>query len=200
MASLSDFHFKCTKCGLCCSHHGLIVNLTPRDLKILAKHFKAEPKQLLKIIGFYQVREDDNDSGNIEERLVFPPLKTNRGMAYMGLLKRSDGRCIFLKDEKCRIYSARPRLCQSFPFTFSRKSQGASISITNFATRLCPGIGEGNAVNVEKVKKLGKKVLRDIESFFSFANWWNNNHINEINSEDELKPEEILKALLDYRE
>lgn len=171
--SLADFKFKCTQCGACCSFPGLIVNLTPRDLASLQKALKVEPEKLLKVVGFYQIDPGSNEIKSIQERLVFPPLKTSKGEAYIGLLKHQDGKCVFLKEDRCAIYSARPRLCQSFPYTFQKKGRGASIMITEFATRMCPGIGQGKNVNPAKVKALGSTVMADINAFFDFARWWN---------------------------
>lgn len=31
-------------------------------------------------------------------------------------LKRVNGRCVFVKDDKCGIYDVRPRACRNFPF------------------------------------------------------------------------------------
>ncbi len=32
------------------------------------------------------------------------------------ILKRVNGRCIFLVDDKCRVYEHRPQVCREFPF------------------------------------------------------------------------------------
>jgi Fe-S-cluster containining protein len=140
---------------------------------MLQNHLKLAAENLLKVVGFYQIDQNSTDIKSIQEKLVFPLLKTSKGEAYMGLLKHQDGRCIFLKDDKCSIYSARPRLCQSYPYTFQKKGQGASIMITEFATKMCPGIGKGNNVNPDKVKKLGSVVMADIIALFDFSRWWN---------------------------
>ncbi|MFX0098757.1 MAG: YkgJ family cysteine cluster protein [Candidatus Hodarchaeota archaeon] len=193
--SLSEFKFKCTKCGACCSSPGLIVNLTPRDLRSIRKFLKVEPEKLLQVVAFYQIDPNSNDMKSIQEKLVFPGLKTSKGEAYLGLLKRQDGRCIFLKENKCKIYSARPRLCQSYPYTFQKKGQGASIMITDFATKMCPGIGTGNNVNVAKVKELGKIVIADVDTFFSFARWWNS---RKDDSSDLWSPRRLVTEMIKF--
>lgn len=150
------------------------MNLTPRDVQLLARTLKASARDLLKVVGFYQVKTfDESERALIEERMVLPPLKTNKGYAYLGLLKHEDGRCVFLQGKKCVMYRARPRICQSFPFSFQQKGAGATISIGSFATTNCPGIGEGKPVNVAKVKLQGKSTMRDISQYKRFAKWWN---------------------------
>ncbi|MHA1684178.1 MAG: YkgJ family cysteine cluster protein, partial [Promethearchaeota archaeon] len=177
--SLSTFKFSCTKCGLCCSYPGLIVNLTPRDLRMIKKALKIGTKDLLKVIGFYQVDSIDEEAlKQVEARMVLPSLKTSRGRAYVGLLKGKSGHCVFLQHDKCMIYSARPRICNAFPYTFNKRGGddgrgGTSISITAFAVGLCPGIGKGKLANPRKIKELGRTVLKDMEEFVKFARWWN---------------------------
>jgi Fe-S-cluster containining protein len=172
--SLADFHFHCTKCGGCCKYPGLIVNVTPRDVRVLAKHLKADAAGLLKVLGFYQVEPGKGQSDeDIQARMVFPALKTHKGPAYLGLLKRPTGECVFLEGETCSIYPARPRICQSFPFSFKHAGKGPQISVARFATTSCPGIGKGEAVNPLKVKETGKNILDEIDEMESFARSWN---------------------------
>src|SRR5271157_3875690 len=98
IASLTNFKFHCTKCGACCSYPGLIVNVTPRDVRTLAKNLKADASVLLKVLAFYQIEPDEDiDETAILERMVFPALKTHKGMAFLGLLKQPNGQCTFLK-------------------------------------------------------------------------------------------------------
>ncbi|MEX2682278.1 MAG: YkgJ family cysteine cluster protein [Candidatus Sigynarchaeota archaeon] len=174
MATLENFRFHCTKCGACCKYPGLIVNVTPRDVRVLAKHLKVDENGMLKVLGFYQIEPGEGQSQeDIQERMVFPPLKTHRGLAYLGLLKRPAGECTFLAGDKCSIYAARPRICQTFPFSFKPAGEGPSISVARFATTSCPGVGHGEPVNPAKVKETGRLILAEIDEARAFARRWN---------------------------
>lgn len=195
--TLSNFSFHCTKCGLCCNYPGLLVNVTPRDMRLLAKHLKADAVAMLKAVAFYQVEPvKEMDAAKIQDRMVFPPVKTHKGMAYLCLLKKPDGQCVFLKDNKCTIYPARPRICQSFPFTFKHGSQGVSVLISTFAASSCPGIGKGEHVNVDKVKETGRAILQEIDEMASFTNWWNNRTGDDP---DLFKPARLVDEMIRFK-
>ena len=188
--------FHCTKCGACCSYPGLIVNVTPRDVRVLAKQLKADASALLKVLAFYQVEPGSMDEAEVQERMVFPAVKTHKGMAYLGLLKQASGECIFLKDNKCTIYAARPRICQSFPFTYKKTERGIETSLTRFATTSCPGIGQGEPVNEQKVKATGRSILDEVDEMFSFAQSWNNRPGDDL---DQFKPALLVTEMARYQ-
>ena len=198
IASMKDFAFHCTKCGACCSYPGLIVNVTPRDLRVLAKHLKIDASALLKVLAFYQVEPNETmDEAAIQERMVFPALKTHKGMAYLGMLKQASGQCIFLKDNKCTIYLARPRICQSFPFTYKPSGNGMTTTITRFAANFCPGIGQGECVNVEKVKATGQSILKEIDEMLAFARWWNSRPGGDL---EQFKPALLVSEMARFQQ
>lgn len=193
-ASLSAFRFKCTQCGACCSQHGMVVNLTPRDVQVLAKHLHCDVDGLLQVVAFYQAdvtSQEELDA--VTERMVFPALSTSKGPAYLGLFKHPDGRCVFLQDKRCAIYPARPRICQAFPYTFGEKGEGATIAIARFATASCPGIGAGPLVNVDKVKDLGRHVMAATRELVAFARTWNASAIKEPG---QASPHHLLASML----
>ncbi|MHA1792410.1 MAG: YkgJ family cysteine cluster protein [Promethearchaeota archaeon] len=194
--SLESIRFKCVHCGACCSSRGLIVNLTPRDLRLIARHLKIKSRDLLKILGFYLVHQMDDESMKlVRERMVLPELKTHKGAAYLGLLKRANGECIFLKNGYCSIYPVRPRICQAFPFTFRRRGASIEISLTEFASNSCPGVGKGSVMNIKKLNSLGDSILRDIDEFISFSKWWNNRETQDV---DDWKPEVLIMEMIRY--
>jgi Fe-S-cluster containining protein len=196
IASIASFKFHCTKCGACCSYPGLIVNVTPRDIRVLAKHLKTDASALLKVLAFYQVEPDETmDETTIQERMVFPALKTHKGLAYLGMLKQASGQCIFLKDNKCTIYPARPRICQSFPFTYTQSGSGITTSISRFAADSCPGIGQGEHVNPEKVKATGQSILKEIDEMISFARWWNSRPGDDL---EQFKPALLVSEMIKF--
>ncbi|MBN2150375.1 MAG: YkgJ family cysteine cluster protein [Candidatus Lokiarchaeota archaeon] len=194
MSSLANFRFHCTKCGACCKYPGLIVNVTPRDVRVLARHLKADVAGMLKVLGFYQVEPGEGQSQeDVQERMVFPALKTHRGPAYLGLLKRSTGECTFLAGDTCSAYPARPRICQTFPFSFKPAGEGPEISVARFAATSCPGIGQGGFVNPAKVKETGRLALAEIGEARAFARSWNGQPEGDPEA---FKPARLVGAML----
>jgi Fe-S-cluster containining protein len=170
------------------------VNVTPRDVRVLAKHLKADEIGMLKVLGFYQVEPGkDQSEEDIQERMVFPPLKTHKGPAYLGLLKKPSGECHFLANDKCSIYPARPRVCQTFPFSFKPAGEGPAISVARFATTSCPGIGQGEPVNPAKVKATGRLILVEIDDARAFARGWNGRPDGDPGA---FKPERLVGEML----
>ncbi len=56
------------------------------------------------------------------------------------LMRKEDGRCVFLRDNLCSIYELRPVICRFYPFKLERTSgRGLRFSYTEE----CPGIGRG---------------------------------------------------------
>jgi len=54
--------------------------------------------------------------------------------------KTRDGKCLFLKDNRCTIYRVRPLICRFYPFELRNLGNNRYIfSHTN----QCPGIGKG---------------------------------------------------------
>jgi hypothetical protein len=83
-----DVKFNCTKCGKCCT---------------------GQPHQ--------GVRLSPSDASRIIS-LIGPPayrLATAHKSDHPQL-KMPNGKCVFLKDNLCMIYEARPDQCRTFPF------------------------------------------------------------------------------------
>jgi hypothetical protein len=84
--------FKCTGCGQCCTGSPGYVWLSPEEVDTIAAHLNISKEKFLKtytriVFGRPSLRED---------RINFD--------------------CIFLKDNRCQIYSARPSQCRTFPW------------------------------------------------------------------------------------
>jgi Fe-S-cluster containining protein len=84
--------FKCTGCGKCCTGSPGYVYLSQLDLDRLASHFSLSPEEFTEKYT-YQV---DSKLSLIDQ-------------------PGSDA-CIFLKDNKCTAYEARPTQCRTFPW------------------------------------------------------------------------------------
>ncbi len=84
--------FKCTGCGKCCTGSPGYVYLSQMDLERLAEHFQLTPVEFAKKYT----------------RLV--------DGVYALLDKPNSGDCIYLENNKCKVYESRPLQCQTFPW------------------------------------------------------------------------------------
>jgi Fe-S-cluster containining protein len=90
--------FKCLRCGTCCRWPGHVL-LTDQDITRIAE-----------AIGL-------SEDAFIEK---YTELAANRRQLT---LKDIDGHdCIFLKNDGCEIYAARPDQCRNFPYTWQVSS------------------------------------------------------------------------------
>jgi Fe-S-cluster containining protein len=84
--------FKCTGCGKCCTGSPGYVFLSSTDLERLASHFSLSPEEFA---ANFTYRVDDKIS----------------------LIDQKDtSDCIFLKNNQCSVYDARPVQCRTFPW------------------------------------------------------------------------------------
>ena len=75
---------------------------------------------------------------------------------FIHLIEKNNlnGKCIFLKDNKCSVYKSRPSQCRTWPFwneNMNPKVWNEDISIN------CPGIGKGNKIKSDSIKKFLKE-------------------------------------------
>ena len=83
--------FKCTGCGKCCTGSPGYVFLSEMDLDRLAEHFQLTPREFAEkytrlVDGQYALTDQPNTD------------------------------CVFLKDNRCTVYEARPVQCKTFPW------------------------------------------------------------------------------------
>jgi uncharacterized protein len=96
MKTVDGIPFECTQCGACCRWEG-VVNLTPEDIKRLAKFKGIE------------------ESECVEEY-------TNHGKTLKNKEKSKD--CVFLKDNGCTVWDAKPKQCKDYPKKYTSKCPG----------------------------------------------------------------------------
>lgn len=171
----SSFKFECIRCGKCCSDQYTIVNLTFGDLKRLKYRLKLNSNELLEITSFYLFKEQV--SSEIIEKMVIPPINTEKGKSFIALRKVEGGKCIFYHPEtkKCRVYSIRPCFCRTFPFSYNlTHNNNIRIMITNKGMEYCPGLNEKSPlINMEVWKALGIKALQELETNAKLVSKWN---------------------------
>ncbi|TFF88558.1 MAG: YkgJ family cysteine cluster protein [Promethearchaeota archaeon] len=185
------FRFTCTRCGECCTDSNTIVNLTYFDIIRIKEGLKLNDDELIRILGFYVY--DKEPSEEDVKKMVISPIKTEKGFAYMALLKRNDGSCYFYDNEKqnCRIYGLRPMFCRTFPFSFKLdfeegpdKEPKVRLQYTKKGLEYCPGISESSPfINKEEWLDLGKKTFEELNETYYINQKW-----NDAIKDDRIKP------------
>lgn len=112
VGSREHIQFRCTRCGDCCRHVRESIMLESYDAYRLAKHLRS--------------RDDYVES--IEDALMKyadPIPLTDRGFPiYVLKVWGEDDSCIFLKENRCSLYPARPRTCRLYPLTAGPADDG----------------------------------------------------------------------------
>lgn len=106
------FSFKCTRCGDCCRRIKESVMLESLDAYRLAK----------------LLRQTDSSIQMMDDMLMKyadpVPLTDNGFPIYVLKTLGEDDTCIFLKENRCSVYSARPRTCRLYPITVGPSERG----------------------------------------------------------------------------
>jgi Fe-S-cluster containining protein len=183
--------FICTRCGNCCTDKNTLVNVTYSDILNIKNGLKLTYKELLEIIGFYIFEKEPDQE--ILKKMIVPPIETERGLAFVGLIKKSDGSCFFFDRENnnCKIYKIRPNFCRTFPFSFKilfdkfdKTKAKIKMYYTEKGKKYCPGIGEdAPLINDDEWIQLGKKTIEDINHNNVLITKW-----NEAVKKNKIKP------------
>ena len=175
MVDEKQLKFICTRCGNCCTDKNTIVNVTYQDISRIIEGLDLKVNEVLEVIGFYIFKQAKYK--NNQKKMVISPIETEKGLAYIGLIKNSEGICFFYDEGncKCSIYDLRPTFCRTFPFSFLYENpKELFIVYTEKAKEYCPGIGsEASAIDYEYWTNLGKKVLEDLKINQIFIENWN---------------------------
>ncbi|MGE5533002.1 MAG: YkgJ family cysteine cluster protein [Bacillota bacterium] len=122
--------FACSKCGLCCGNtqqktrHILLLELEANTIS----EATCLPKQAF--------------TRQVEEQTPY----------CYEIKKDEEGKCLFLKDNRCTIYSLRPLICRFYPFEL-KFDQDKKIYVFDF-TLECPEIGRGKIITRKDFKEL----------------------------------------------
>ncbi len=110
--------FQCTECGKCCTGSGGYVYLSSEDIARLAHYHQLSDEQFCK--------------------------KYTRFVegTYALLDRPGAGDCIFLKENRCSVYGARPTQCRTFPWWIDHV---CSKEAWEEAAKRCEGINHAAA-------------------------------------------------------
>ncbi|MFX1478478.1 MAG: YkgJ family cysteine cluster protein [Promethearchaeota archaeon] len=179
MGAVKELRFSCTRCGNCCTDKSTIVNTTYLDIIRIVSGLNLNIEETLEVLGFYLLDQEMNDYKL--EKMVISPVNTEKGLAFMGLIKNHDGDCFFYDSvkKKCSIYSLRPGFCKTFPFSFKEvESKGSKRKIEIFYTekgkQYCPGINSDSPIiNKDYWENLAITILSELKKNEIFISKWN---------------------------
>lgn len=117
--------FSCTECGNCCSDPDGEVDLNDHEAHSIAEALKISFESLLQ-----KYVNRDAESGKLTLR------------SY------SNGDCIFLQDDKCMVYQARPLQCRTFPFWPEVMKSAYRWQST---AESCPGMNSGKRFSKQEI-------------------------------------------------
>ncbi len=122
--------FSCNCCGLCCGN-------TPNKTRHILL-LEREADEISEQTGL-----------PIEE---FAAESSNSTPYMYEMRKPYDGKCFFLKDNRCSIYDARPLICRFYPFEL-RYNKDKNTHVFNY-TLECPVINKGKTVTKKDFDEL----------------------------------------------
>ena len=125
----TTLRFHCSKCGICCG-----------DTKEKTRHIillKAEAEQISKAT-----------SQPISKFAV--KIKGKTPYSYE-MKKLENGKCIFLENGRCTVYSLRPLICRFYPFELKVLNNNKFMFLY---TEECPGINTGQLLTKDYFRKM----------------------------------------------
>ncbi|MFX0073341.1 MAG: YkgJ family cysteine cluster protein [Candidatus Hermodarchaeota archaeon] len=177
----SELRFACTRCGNCCTDKSTLVNVTFSDILRIKNGLNLNIDETLQILGFYYF--ENVPSKNELKKLMVPPIETEKGLAFVGLLKNNNSVCYFYDNKKkaCSIYRLRPNFCRTFPFSFRiffDKNDKTRAKIEMYYTekgkQYCPGISsKAPIIKTNDWVKVGKETIEDLNYNNILVEKWN---------------------------
>lgn len=109
--------FSCLLCGECCSGADNEVMVSPPEIEALTEATGMSRDEIV---------------------LPYPEWIQQDGFTFTFgwvLQRGADGNCIFLENNRCRVYSSRPHICRTYPFMLDEE---------NLIISDCPGCISGD--------------------------------------------------------
>ncbi len=167
--------FNCKICGKCCHGEGEAF-LYPDDIKRLADSMKITVQKFVDTYTNHILFEIEEDSFSY---LYIPYL----------VLKKENGHCIMLKNEKCSIHADKPLHCAVTPFTEELYTDG---EWRTFITDFCPALKEMPFKEVESMKKRAEILSKTEDDYMELLE--SNGYSLEKILKVKLKEPEVFKA------
>ncbi len=114
--------FKCVKCGVCCGDTAV----RNRQVLLLESEAISISNATKKTIPEFAAKISDKEPYRYE--MVKTP---------------HEGKCVFLKEDRCTIYRLRPLVCKFYPFELKTTSDRTTSKHKFSFTKECIGIGKG---------------------------------------------------------
>ncbi len=124
-----NVRFKCSKCSICCG-----------DTKEKTRRILLLEEEASKIAS--TVRRPISD--------FTVKLEGKTPYAYEMKKTADDGKCLFLQENLCKIYSKRPLICRFYPFGLEVDGNQKAF----YFTKECPGIGKGRIMQEDDFERL----------------------------------------------
>ena len=127
--------YHCSCCGHCCRHIENCVMVESLDAYRMAKHLRNQHCGI-------------SSTDDVLLRYCEPMPLTDEGYPiYVLKTVGADATCIFLRENQCSIYAARPRTCRLYPFSVGPGERGRDFEYCLcFDDKQQKGIGQRLAV------------------------------------------------------
>lgn len=103
--------FRCRRCAECRRNVEDAVMIEPQDIYYLARCLRARGEVV-------------DGLETLLDQYAHPVFITDGYPGFMLSTVGADQACVFLKDGKCSVYSARPRVCRLYPFGIAPGDSG----------------------------------------------------------------------------
>lgn len=174
------YDFECQRCGKCCSLY--CIPCSDNDIHRILNFLKLPPERASEFIELVEPDDDILDSyEDVPKILVEDIISEN-----LVLVIKSDiveEYCYFYDDEKkCTIYPVRPLVCRFFPFVYEYEEDSEVDLIDNpqdiaFSvyedSNYCKGIGQGKKFDIDKLKKVTVRTIKEDLEFEKKVKIWN---------------------------
>ena len=132
----SKIRFECLFCGICCG-----------DTKTKTRHILLT-EQEANLIG-----------AETNQPIAGFALEAKDITIYRYEMRKAadTGKCVFLKENRCIIYSQRPLICRFYPFGLETDEDERKVF---YFTNECPGISKGKKLKKKDFQAMLKKAAR----------------------------------------
>ncbi len=125
---MTKFNFECNHCNNCCKEMAIVLN--PHDIIRISEFLEISIPEVHAKYAFFETEQDS-------------------GIPLCKLRMQPD--CLFLKNERCEIYPARPVACKMFPISASLSLEEGTVK-TELSLREfdCKGIDNGKEYSLKE--------------------------------------------------